>query len=56
MLVDSRLTFNKYPENVFEKANSEICIIGKLQPVMSRSALLTVYKLCVSPHLDYGDV
>ena len=28
----------------------------KLQPVIPRAALLTIYKFFLKPHLDYGDV
>ena len=31
-------------------------MIRKLQPVIPRAALLTIYKSFVRPHLDYGDV
>ena len=31
-------------------------MIRKLQPVISRPALLTIYKSFLRPHLDYGDV
>ena len=31
-------------------------MIKKLQPVTPRSALLTIYKSFLRPHLDYGDV
>ena len=31
-------------------------MIRKLQPVISRTALLTIYKYFLRPHLDYADV
>ena len=31
-------------------------MIRKLQPIMPRAALLTIYKSFLRPHLDYGDV
>ena len=31
-------------------------VIKKLNITLSRSSLLTVYKLFIRPHLDYGDI
>ena len=31
-------------------------MIRKLQPIIPRAALLTIYKSFLRPHLDYGDV
>ena len=31
-------------------------MISKLQPIIPRAALLTIYKSFFRPHLDYGDV
>ena len=31
-------------------------LIRKLQPILPRTSLLTIYKSIIRPHLDYGDV
>ena len=33
-----------------------IGLIKKLQSILPRTSLLTIYKLFIRPHLDYGDV
>ena len=38
------------------KVNKTIGLFRKLQNILSREPLLTIYKSCVRPHLDYGDV
>ena len=38
------------------KANKGVCVIKKLNNTLPRKALLTLYKSCVWPHLDYGDI
>ena len=41
---------------VESKVNKTIGIIRKLQNVLPRSALITIYKSFIRPHLDYGDI
>ena len=38
------------------KFNKGIGIVKNLQNVLRRQALLSIYKLFVRPHLDYGDI
>ena len=38
------------------KANRGIGVIRKLDNILPRSALLTIYRSFIRPHLDYGDV
>ena len=38
------------------KTHKIIGMIRKLQPIIPRAALLTIYKSFLRPHLDYGDV
>ena len=56
MFLDFKLSFNEYLESVFAKANRGIAILRKLQSVLPREALLTIYKSFIRPHFDYGDV
>ena len=41
---------------MINKANKGIGIILKLNNIVSRSALLTIFHSFVRPHHDYGDV
>ena len=38
------------------KFSKRIGVIKKLQNILPRQALLTIYKSSVRPHLDYGDI
>ena len=40
----------------FNKVNKTTGLLCKLQKILPREPLLTIYKLFVGPHLDYGDV
>ena len=33
-----------------------IGLLRKLQSILPRTSLLTIYKLFIRPHLDYGDI
>ena len=42
--------------DILNKVNKTIGLLRKLQYVLPREPLLTIYKSFVRPHLDYGDV
>ena len=56
MQLDKKLTFEEHLKKVESKVNKTIGFIRKLQNVLPRSALLTIYKSFIRPHLDYGDM
>ena len=56
MFLDFKLSFNEHLETAFAKVNSSIAILRKLQTVLPREALLTIYKSFIRPHFVYGDV
>ena len=56
MFLDFKLSFNEHLETVFAKVNRGIAILCKLQIVLPREALLTIYKSFIRLHFDYGDV
>ena len=56
IILDARLFFEKHLETVLCKINKTIGLIGKLQNLLPRTALITLYKAFVRPHLDYGDI
>ena len=56
MFLHFKLSFNEHLETVFAKVNRGIAILRKLQTVLPRETLLTIYKSFIHPHFDYGDV
>ena len=40
---------------ILNKVNKTIGLLRKLHDILPRSALLTIYKSFIRPHLDYGD-
>ena len=56
MQLDKKLNFEEHFHKVESKVNKTIGIIRKLQNVLQRSALLTIYKSFIRLHLDYGDI
>ena len=41
---------------ILNKVNKTIGLLRKLQNILPRSALLTIYKRFIRPHLDNGDI
>ena len=56
IILDTRLSFEKHLETALCKINKAIGLIRKLQNLLPRSALITLYKAFVRPHFDYGDI
>ena len=56
VILDVKLTFEEHLQNVFNKTNKKIGLLKKLSNLLSRKALVTIYKAFIRPHLDYGDV
>ena len=56
LFLDQKLSFDEHIQCILIKIRKIIGIIRKLQPVIPRAALLTIYKCFLRPHLDYGDV
>ena len=56
LFLDQKLSFDEHIQCILIKTNKIIGMIKKLQPVIPRAALLTIYKYFLRPHLDYGDV
>ena len=56
MQPDKKLNFEEQLKKVESKVNKTIGIIRKLQHVLPQSALLTIFKSFIRPHLDYGDI
>ena len=56
LTLDNRLTFDEHLTNVSNKISKTIGMLRKLQNILPRPALLTIYKCFIRPHLDYGDI
>ena len=56
MILDAKLNFQEQIKNLLTKVNKIIGLLRKLQNILPRGSLLTIFKSFVRPHLDYGDV
>ena len=56
MHLEKKLNFEEHLSKVETKVNTSVGIIRKLQNILPRVALLTVYKSFIRPLLDYGDI
>ena len=56
IVLDEQLTFCEHLKMLTSKVNKTIGPLQKLQRLLPRSALITIYKAFVRPHLDYGDI
>ena len=56
MILDTKLNFLEHIKNILTKVNKTIGLLRKLQNILPRRSLLTIFKSFVRPHLDYGDV
>ena len=56
ILLDAKLTLGEHYKTILSKTNRTIGLLRKLQNLLPRAALITIYKAFVRPHLDYGDV
>ena len=56
LTLDNRLTFYKHLTRVSNKIGKTIGLLRKLQNILPRPAILTIYKSFIRPHLDYSDI
>ena len=56
LVLDSKLTFNEHIKHILSRVHKSIGWLRKLQPVLPRSSLLTIYKKFIQSHFDYADV
>ena len=56
VVLDNRLSFKDHLEMILNKVNKTIGFLRKLQNILPRSALLTIYKSFIRPHVDYSDI
>ena len=57
-VLDSKLTFHNHFDIylVFTKVRKTIGLLCKLNSILPRAALVTIFKTFVQPHLNYGDL
>ena len=56
VFLDPKLSFDEHIQCILIKTRKTVGLIRKLQPIIPRAALLTIYKSFFRPYLDYGDV
>ena len=56
LFLDSKISFFDHINEKIKKATKGGNVIRKINWLLPRSSLLTIYKSFVRPHLDYGDV
>ena len=56
MHLDAKLNFENHLDNIMSTVAKTIGLLRKLQAVLPRPSLVTIYKVFVRPHLDYGDI
>ena len=56
MFLDSKLDFKEHIQNVLNKVSKTIGLLRKLQKILPRLPLITIYKSFISPDLSYRDI
>ena len=56
LFLDEKLSFLEHIDEKTKKATVGVNLMRKLNLLVPRSSLLTVYKCSIKPHLDYGNV
>ena len=56
MILHEKINFESHMKEKCLKCNKGIVVIKKLQNILLRQALFTIYKSFVRPHLDYRDI
>ena len=56
IILDSNLNYEHHIKYSLNKVNQTIGLLCKFQLILPRHSLITIYKIFIRPHLDYGDV
>ena len=56
LILDEKLNFKEHLKEKMSKAYEGRAVLRKLQNIIPRNSLLTIYKSFIRPHLDYGDI
>ena len=53
--LDPKLDFLEHLQNIQTKVNKSTVLLRKLQTILPRQKLLTIYKVFIRPHINHGD-
>ena len=56
MIFDSKLSFDEHFMSVLKKISKTVGLLRKIEGILPRTSLITIYKSLARPHLDYGDI
>ena len=56
MILDTSLDFQEYLKDKLSRISKTIGLLRKLQNILTRPPLLSLYKSFIRPHLAYGDM
>ena len=56
MILDTKLEFQEHLKDKLSKISKTIGLLRKLQKILTRTPLLTIYTSFIRRHLDYGDI
>ena len=56
IILDTKLNFQEHIKNLLTKVNKTTGLLRKLQNILPRGSLLTIFKSFFRPHFDYGNV
>ena len=56
MFLESKLDFREHTQNVLNRVSKTIGLLRKLQKILRKPPLITIYKSFMRSHLDYGDI
>ena len=56
LALDSKLTINEHINHILSNVNKSIGLLRKVQPVLPRSSILTIFKTFIRSHFDSADV
>ena len=56
LTLDSKLSFNEHINDKIHQANKAVSLLRKLETILPRNSILTIYKSFIRPLLDYADV
>ena len=56
MILNTKVYFQEHLKDKLIKISKTIGLLKKLQKILTRAPLPTIYKSFIRPHLDYGDI
>ena len=56
IILDESLSFEEHSKIISVKTNKALYLLCKLQNLLPRAVLITLYKSFIRPYLDYGDI